>query len=117
MYQAGESLKVTLSYRIRTSAPPRFGFEIVRADGLTVYGARMTEAGLASAGGGGVEIRINRLDLVGGSYFFDVAAYGPEGLACDQHRRRYPFRVCSDPNETGVARLRHEWRMARGPER
>jgi hypothetical protein len=110
-YRAGESLKATLTYRLGAPAAPRFGFEIVRADGLCVYGARMAEAEAETAEGGEMEITIDSLELVGASYFFNVVAYGREGQAGDRHTHRYPFRVFSDLDETGVVRLRHRWRV------
>ena len=111
VYQAGEVLKATLSYRLEAPAAPRFSFEIVRADGLCVYGARMAEAEAGRTGGAEVEITIDSLDLVGGPYFFEVAVYDLEGQPGDRHTCRYPFRVYSDLDETGVARLRHRWRV------
>ena len=89
----------------------------MRADGLCVYGARMAEAEAGTTEEGEMEITIDSLDLVGGPYFFDVAAYGPEGQPGDRHTGRYPFRVCSDLDETGVARLRHRWRVVETAER
>ena len=111
VYRAGEVLKATLSYRRGASAAPRFGFAVVRADGLCVYGTRMAEAGAGRPAEGEIEITIDSLDLVGGAYVFEIAAYGPEGPSGDQHTGRHPFRVCSDLDETGVARLRHRWRV------
>lgn len=116
LYRAGEVLKATLAYRMRKPASPlQFGFEIVRSDGLVVYGTRIN--GMKGAAVGEIEVTVDSLDLVGGRYFFDVAAYGSEGQLYDQHTRRYPLRVCSDSDETGVARLRHEWRVIGEPER
>jgi homopolymeric O-antigen transport system ATP-binding protein len=115
LYRAGEVLKATLSYRMRMPASPLvFGFEIVRSDGLVVYGARMAEPGVRGAAVGEIEVTLDSLDLVTGLYFLDVAAYGPDGQPYDQHTRRNPLQVCSDSDETGVARLRHEWRVIEG---
>ena len=110
-FQAGEVLRATLSCRRRTTAVPGFDFAIVRADGLCVYGARMAEGCASRMATGEVEIIIDSLDLVGGSYFFEAVASGPDGPIGDQHTGRHPFQVCSDGNETGVARLRHRWRV------
>jgi lipopolysaccharide transport system ATP-binding protein len=116
LYRAGEALKATLSYRMRRLVSPlRFAFEIVRSDGLVVYGAQMS--GVKGAAVGEIEVTVDSLDLIGSSYFFDVAVYGPEGQLYDRHTRRYPLQVCSDSAETGVARLRHEWRVIGEPER
>jgi hypothetical protein len=111
VYRAGEMLKAALTYRAGGAARPGFGFEIVRADGLSVYGARLSQAVPDTRGQAEIEITIDRLDLVGGPYFFDVTAYRPDGQPGDRHQRRYPFRVSSDAEVTGVALLHHRWRV------
>lgn len=117
VYRAGEMLKAALTYRVGRATRPGFGFEIVRADGLCVYGARLSQAVPDTLGETEIEITIDSLDLVGGAYFFNVTAYSPDGQPGDRHQRRYPFRVSSDAEVTGVARLRHRWRVVEAAER
>jgi hypothetical protein len=111
LYRSGEVLKATLSYRLHAPAAPDIGFEIVRADGLCVCGARMAGTEAGKIGEGEVEITIDSLDLVGGLYSFDVAADDPEGYPGDRQARRCPFRVRSELDDRGVVRLRHRWRV------
>jgi ABC-type Na+ transport system ATPase subunit NatA len=117
MYRAGEILKAALTYRGAARARPQLGFEIVRADGLCVYGAWLGAAEPGTLGEIEIEITIDRLDLVGGAYFFDITARGSAGRPSDRHQRRYPFRVHPDPDVMGVAHLRHRWRVVEAVER
>ena len=61
---------------------------------------------------GQIALTLDRLDLVAGSYFIDVAVNSREGSAYDYHGRRYPFSVRSLPGELGVTRLPHRWKIS-----
>lgn len=118
VYECGE--RVTLALRYRVHRPVRsvaFGFAVVRADGLRVYGTNTALTGIAVPlpyGAGVVEVVIERLDLIAGGYFVDVAVHAEDGTPYDYHSRRYPFSVRSDSRELGVVRLGHRWRFGSG---
>jgi len=113
VFESGEPLTATLRYRVERPAPaPVFGFAVMRADGFCVYGGNTELAGVALPAlgrTGEVSVTFDRLDLVGGSYFLDVAVNSREGVVYDYHGRHYPFAVRSRPGELGVARLPHRW--------
>jgi len=120
VFTAGEAVKVRLSYRVqRPTAGVVFGFAVLRADGLWVYGTNTALSGIEVpplGAAGQVEVTVDRLDLIGGTYFLDVAAHAPDGTPYDYHSRMYPISVNSDSADRGVARLRLHWRIAQGEE-
>ena len=115
VFTTSDAVTVRLTYRVqRPAGRVVFGFAVLRADGLRVYGTSTAPAGIdvpLLGVTGEVEITIDRLDLIGGTYFLDVSAHAPDGAAYDYHSRLYPISVRSDSADTGVARLRHYWRI------
>ena len=115
VYAAGDSVTIRFRYRVNRPVDSRvFGFAILRNDGVWVYGtntnlARITLPDLG--GSGEVEVTIDALDLIAGSYFVDVAVHAEDGTPYDYHSRRYPFSVRDDATERGVAKIRHRWRI------
>ena len=116
VFESGEAVIATIGYRVHqpvTSAI--FGFAILRADGFCVYGSNteIADIKLPDLGTSGqIALTLDRLDLVAGSYFIDVAVNSREGSAYDYHGRRYPFSVRSLPGELGVTRLPHRWKIS-----
>lgn len=115
VFESGEPLTATFRYHVeRPVPPPVFGFAVTRSDGLCVYGANTQLAGLELPPlgvSGEASVALDRLDVVAGTYFLDVAVHSREGLVYDYHGRRYPFSVRSRPGELGIARLPHRWRV------
>jgi lipopolysaccharide transport system ATP-binding protein len=68
---------------------------------------------------GRIVLAIDRLDLVAGSYYVDVAAYETAwAYAYDLHWHVYPLQVRGTINTKGVGSAPHRWRLqtdARGP--
>jgi len=119
VYAPGEPVTLRFAYRVhRPVERPVFGFAIVRNDGLWVYGTDTTlgRFGVPELGASGdVEVTIDSIGLVGGSYFVDVSVHAADGTPYDYHSRRYPFSVRVDAAERGVAKIHHRWRIASGP--
>jgi hypothetical protein len=61
------------------------------------------------AGHATVEFSISALDLVEGTYKFDVAVHRRDGAPYDYHRLLYTFRVKSPLTDVGLYRPRHAW--------
>jgi rfaE bifunctional protein nucleotidyltransferase chain/domain len=61
------------------------------------------------AGDGEITFRIERLDLVDGTYKLDVAVHRHDGRPYDYHRLLHTFRVKSRIGDTGIFRPRHRW--------
>jgi ABC-type polysaccharide/polyol phosphate transport system ATPase subunit len=116
LYDAGEACTIHLTFRAaRPVEDPVFGLGVFRRDGLCCYGTNTAIDGLAwgkVAGDGELTVTIERLDLVEGEYLLDVAVHARDGYPYDYHSRLYAFAVRSRLKEAGIARLRHEWRLA-----
>ena len=89
-----------------------FGIGIFSAEGVCVYGTntlieQFTPRRLT--GTATVEFSIAALDLVEGTYKFDVAVHRRDGAPYDYHRLLYTFRVKSPLTDAGLYRPRHSW--------
>jgi ABC-type polysaccharide/polyol phosphate transport system ATPase subunit len=83
-----------------------FGIGIFSAEGVCVYGTNTLIEDYAAAA---VEFRIAALDLVEGTYKFDVAVHRRDGAPYDYHRLLYTFRVKSPIKDVGLYRPEHRW--------
>jgi lipopolysaccharide transport system ATP-binding protein len=89
-----------------------FGLAILRGDGLWCYGSNteIEEIPLPPLGEEGtVAILFERLDLLAGTYFLDVAVHAKNGYPYDYHHELYSFTVQSELRDTGVCRIPHRW--------
>ena len=95
------------------------GVAIHTADGVTCYGTNTDIDDVTFArleGAAQVAFRIDRLDLVEGTYVLDVAVHRHNGVPYDYHRKLHTFRVKSRTREVGIARLAHRWQVSGGLE-
>src|SRR5262245_39582088 len=113
VYQSGEQARVVLHYRVQGQVEqPVFGIAILRGDGLWCYGSNteIEEIALPALGEeGSVEIFLERLDLITGTYFLDVAVHARNGYPYDYHHQLYTFTVKSELRDVGVFRIPHHW--------
>ena len=124
VFHEDDAVRVEVDYKInRVPEDLVFGIGILRADGLVVHGTN-TELdtmsaplptlppGMAVEGEslvGTYSYTINRLGLVEGSYFLDVAAHRDDGLALDYHHLCYRFSVRTQNRAQGVYIPEHSW--------
>jgi lipopolysaccharide transport system ATP-binding protein len=113
VYHSGDPVRVVLHYEVHTAvAEAVFGIAILRSDGLWCYGSNTAIEAVplpALADAGSVEVLLERLDLLGGSYYLDVAVESKDGYPYDYHHGLYPFVVKSELQEAGVFRIPHRW--------
>jgi lipopolysaccharide transport system ATP-binding protein len=113
VYQSGEPMRVVIQYKVhRQVADTVFGIALFRADGLWCYGTNtdvddITLPPLGDAGS--VEVLLDRLDFVAGTYSLDVAVHAVDGYPYDYHHGLYSFTVKSDLQDVGVFRIPHSW--------
>jgi ABC-type polysaccharide/polyol phosphate transport system ATPase subunit len=92
-----------------------FGIGIFNSQGISCYGTNTNleefEPRLIQ-GAGRVTCRIERLNLVNGTYYLDVAVHKKDGYPYDYHRNLYSFLVTSTLKDVGVARLPHRWEFS-----
>jgi ABC-type polysaccharide/polyol phosphate transport system ATPase subunit len=118
VFHTGEAMSLRL--HVRASKPVDdfvFGVGIFNAEGVCVYGTNTDieehEADLLS-GDADVWLDIASLDLVEGTYKFDVAVHRRDGAPYDYHRLLYTFRVKSRVKDVGIYRPKHSWRFDGG---
>jgi ABC-type polysaccharide/polyol phosphate transport system ATPase subunit len=116
--QSGDPLEVRLHVRARQPVTDLvFGIGIFNADGVCCYGTNTHIEGATSgamSGDGQVSFRIDRLDLLEGTYKVDVAAHRQNGVPYDYHRLLHTLRVVSSTKDTGVFRPPHSWTFSGG---
>ncbi len=89
-----------------------FGIGIFNAQGICVYGTNtLLEdfTALEIQGAGRVRCRIERLGLVNGTFYLDVASHKRDGYPYDYHRSLYSFLVSSRRKDDGIYRPAHDW--------
>ena len=116
VFQTGEP--VTVRLQVRSSgkiADFVFGVAIFNADGVCCYGTNTHIEELVPvelSGAGEVRLVIERLDLVEGGYFLDVATHQRDGYPFDYHRLLHSFRVNSRLKDIGIYRPSHRWEFS-----
>jgi ABC-type polysaccharide/polyol phosphate transport system ATPase subunit len=117
MFASGDpvEIRVTLS----TSTPvhdAELTFSIVNADGVRCCGASTLQDGVRPAvldGTGVATCRIERLDLVDGTYSLDVAIHQADGtMYHEDHRTK--FTMTSHQRDVGVFQFPRQWSFTSG---
>ena len=70
---------------------------------------RMRIGHVLQHGEGHVDLMIDSLDLVEGTYKLDAAVHKRDGYPYDYHRLLYTFRVKSRTKDVGIFRPPHRW--------
>ncbi len=89
-----------------------FGIGIFNSQGISCYGTNTNLEDFESVaiqGEGKVACRIEKLNLINGTYYLDVAVHRRDGYPYDYHRNLYSFLVSSTLKDVGIARLPHKW--------
>jgi lipopolysaccharide transport system ATP-binding protein len=114
---SGRPLCVEIDYHApQPICAPIFGVTVTREDNLVCYDTTTESARLTLPtvhGQGRLTLFLERLDLIGGLYYFDVGAYEPNwSYAYDYHWHVYPLIICSAGREKGVLRPPHRWEFS-----
>ncbi len=94
-----------------------FGIGVFNSEGISCYG---TNTSLEEydpkliQGRGKVVCRIEKLNLINGTYYLDLAVHKRDGYPYDYHQNMYTFLVSSTLKDVGVTRLPHKWEFSRG---
>jgi ABC-2 type transport system ATP-binding protein/lipopolysaccharide transport system ATP-binding protein len=89
-----------------------FGIGIFNSQGIACYGTNTSLEdfeSLSIQGKGKVICRIERLNLINGTYYLDVAVHRRDGYPYDYHRNLYSFLVHSSYKDVGIGRVFHTW--------
>ncbi len=118
VFQSGDPIEV----RMEVSAKEKitdfvFGLGLFNADNVCVYGTNTDLEEFQPTeieGNAVVTFRIDKLDLVEGTYRLDLAAHKTDGYPYDYHRLLYTFRVKSKIRDVGIYRPDHAWTFGGG---
>jgi ABC-2 type transport system ATP-binding protein/lipopolysaccharide transport system ATP-binding protein len=89
-----------------------FGVGIFNSQGVSCYGTNTHLEDFEPViiqGKGKVSCRIEKLNLISGTYYLDVATHKKDGYPYDYHRNLYSFMVSSTSKDVGITRLPHSW--------
>jgi len=113
VFNSGEPMEIRMTIYARKKIKDFiFGVGIFNSGGIACYGTNTHIEKFAPqevSGEGMVSFKIERLDLIEGTYFLDVAAHQIDGTPYDYHRQLYTFRVKSLIADIGVFRPQHQW--------
>jgi hypothetical protein len=115
VFHTGDPVAVQIAFRAHE--PTRdfvFGFGIFSGDGVCCYGTNTNIDEMEPdrlSGEGEVRFIIDRLDLVEGTYKFDVAVHKLDGYPYDYHRQLYTIRVKDRRKDVGIYRPQHRWEV------
>jgi ABC-type polysaccharide/polyol phosphate transport system ATPase subunit len=118
VFQSGEAIEVRLDVTAKEKMTDFvFGLGLFNADNVCVYGTNTNLEEFQPTeieGNAVVTFRIDKLDLVEGTYRLDLAAHKTDGYPYDYHRLLYTFRVKSKIRDVGIYRPDHAWRFEGG---
>jgi ABC-type polysaccharide/polyol phosphate transport system ATPase subunit len=118
VFQSGDAIEVRMEVKSKDRITDFvFGIGLFNADGVCVYGTNTNLEEYQPTeidGEGVVTFRIDRLDLVEGTYRLDLAAHKADGYPYDYHRLLYTFRVKSRIRDVGIYRPDHAWSFGGG---
>jgi ABC-type polysaccharide/polyol phosphate transport system ATPase subunit len=116
VYTTGEPLQIKLFVRARESVSDFvFGIGIFNSEGIQCYGTNTHIEELEPVelhGAGEVTFYIDRMNLIEGTYFLDVAAHRRDDYPYDYHRHLYTLKVRSHIRDVGIFRPEHRWEFS-----
>lgn len=115
-FRSGEKTVLEFDYRCIPEKTDGLliGLMLIRNDKLTCYGTntkreRIQDIPLKNSGT--VRFEIEKLNLVAGTYWFDIALRSRDMFAYDYKEKAVSFTVYSDVKEIGIAKLDHKWKF------
>jgi lipopolysaccharide transport system ATP-binding protein len=118
VFYSGERVEVRMKLRTKKTLNDFvLGVSISNVDGLCCYGTNTDIEELKAdwfSGEAEASFVIETLELVQGTYKFDVALHKLDGFPYDYHRLLYSFRVKSRTQDVGLYRPRHTWNFKGG---
>ena len=94
-----------------------FGIGIFNSQGVCCYGSNTQLEDfepVSIEGRGTVRCQIERLNLINGTYYLDIAAHKRDGYPYDYHRSLYSFMISSLHKDDGIFRPEHSWDFSSG---
>jgi ABC-type polysaccharide/polyol phosphate transport system ATPase subunit len=118
VFQSGDPIEIRMDVASKEKVTDFvFGLGLFNADNVCVYGTNTNLEEFQPTeidGNATVSFKIDRLDLVEGTYRLDLAAHKADGYPYDYHRLLYTFRVKSRIRDVGIYRPDHKWEFGGG---
>ncbi|MFC2165345.1 ABC transporter ATP-binding protein [Acidobacteriota bacterium] len=92
-----------------------FGIGIFNSQGICCYGTNtdLEEYEAKSIEGEGkVIFHIQKMNLINGTYYLDLAIHKKDGYPYDYHRNLYSFMISSSCKDVGISRPDHSWEFS-----
>jgi ABC-2 type transport system ATP-binding protein len=113
-FRSGERVKLEIEYK---AVPEKaegvlIGLMLLRNDKLTCYGTNTKREHIQKIhlkDSGKIVCDIDKLNLIAGTYWFDIAIRSRDMFAYDYKSKAVCFTVYSDVKEIGIAKLDHKW--------
>ena len=113
---------MAIEIEVRAASPVddfAFGIGLFNSQGTSCYGTNTNLEDyepVRLSGEGRAVFRIERLNLINGTYYLDVAVHKRDGYPYDYHQNLYSFLVSSTCRDVGISRPAHVWDFSRGIE-
>lgn len=112
-FSCGEPCRLEISYEVKEPVRDAvFGFGIYRNDMFWIYGTNTRidrHERFDLEGSGTFTIEIDALNLIRGSYWFDITIEEGLGVPVDFYKEAVHFNVLSTVFDVGVVRFNHSW--------
>jgi ABC-type polysaccharide/polyol phosphate transport system ATPase subunit len=116
VFSTGEPMQIKLYVHAQETVDDFvFGIGIFNTEGVCVYGTNTHIEELESVefkGSGEVTFYIDKINLIEGTYFLDVAAHRKDEYPYDYHRHLYTFKIRSRTRDVGIFRPEHRWQFS-----
>jgi ABC-2 type transport system ATP-binding protein/lipopolysaccharide transport system ATP-binding protein len=113
VFSPDEGMQIEIEVRAKSRIKDFvFGVGVFNSQGISCYGTNTHSEDfepLSIEGTGKVTCRIEKLNLINGTYYLDVATHKRDGYPYDYHRNMYTFMISSLYKDVGVFRPDHSW--------
>lgn len=113
-FLTGEPAVLECEFESRTEDKEKVSIELVvfRNDGCECYETNTFREGIALMdlhGRGVIQCKIDKLNLITGEYWIEMAIRKPDAFAYDYKEKACKFTMSSVERERGIAKLDHKW--------
>jgi ABC-type polysaccharide/polyol phosphate transport system ATPase subunit len=120
IFACGEPMIAEIKFKVNQAIDePVFGCGIMKADGTCCYGTNTRIEDILIPRierDGTLRIVFEELNLLGGTYYFDVAIHGMTGYNYDYQSMMHSFRINTNYTDLGIFRPPHTWEFEGGYE-
>lgn len=113
-FLTGEPAVLECEFESRTEDKEKVSIELIvlRNDGFECYETNTFREGIALMdlhGRGVIQCKIDKLNLITGEYWIEMAIRKPDAFAYDYKEKACKFTMSSVERERGIAKLDHKW--------